>query len=559
MAQTTTLHITRDLAVGRRGMVAAKHPWAAQAALDVLQRGGNAVDAAVTAAFAVGVVEPWMSGIGGGGFLTVQKPSGERAVVDFFARAPLAASPDMYRLEGAAGSDGVGYTGVEGLTNANGPLSVAVPGMAAGMALALDRFGSIDLAQALAPAIRFAETGFPIGWYQSVIVAAEQPRLVGESETARTFYPGGMPTVPGYSQVPAPVVQTDLGRTLRRIANLGPDGFYTGEVAQRMVDHLRERGGILSLADLADYRAVVVEPLVMRYRDRELVLLPYQAGGVTVGEALAILEGFDLQSTGHNSAHSLHLIAEASRRAFADRTLFVGDPDFCDTDWALLSSPEHAARRRAEIDPRRASPPAGLDPAPARNPALTASGCTTHLSVVDTDGTMVSVTQTLTLVFGSGVTAPGTGVVLNDSMSLFDPRPGTVNSVAPAKRPASSMAHVIALQDGVPVLAVGAPGGRRIMDTCLQMVVDVVDYGLDIQTACSAPLLDCSQPSLLADDRLPPATRQRLRDLGHPVEDVTVSPWPRYFASPTGVTLDPATGLRYGGADPFAFGVAIGQ
>jgi gamma-glutamyltranspeptidase / glutathione hydrolase len=172
---------------------------------------------------------------------------------------------------------------------------------------------------------------------------------------------------------------------------------------------------------------------------------------------------------------------------------------------------------------------------------------------------MVSVTQTLTLVFGSGVTAPGTGVVLNDSMSLFDPRPGTVNSVAPAKRPASSMAHVIALQDGVPVLAVGAPGGRRIMDTCLQMVVDVVDYGLDIQTACSAPLIDCSQSSLLADDRLPPATRQRLRDLGHPVEDVTVSPWPRYFASPTGVTLDPATGLRYGGADPFAFGVAIGQ
>ncbi|MDQ6773692.1 MAG: gamma-glutamyltransferase [Candidatus Dormibacteraeota bacterium] len=534
-------------------MVAAKHPWAARAALDVLQRGGNAVDAAVTAAFAIGVVEPWMSGLGGGGFLTLQKASGERAVVDFFPRAPRAARADMYDLVDGVGSDNVGYTGVEGAANADGPLSVAVPGSAAGLALVLRRFGSIELSDALGPAIRFAEIGFPVGWYQTVIMAAEQRRLLREDETARIFYPDGLPVAAGYGQAPLPVVvQPDLARTLRRIAEAGPDGFYRGEVAERIVGHLRDRGGIVSLTDLADYQARVVEPLSLAYRDRELVLLPFQAGGVTVGEALGILAGFDLQSTGHNTATSLHLIAEASRRAFADRAVYVGDPDFCDTDWTMLSSAEYAARRRAEIDDSRAS-------TPARGPTpLTASGCTTHLSVVDADGNMVSLTQTLTLVFGSGVTVPGTGVVLNDCMSLFDPRPGTVNSIAPGKRPASSMAHVIALQDGVPVLAVGAPGGRRIMDTCMQMVTNVIDYGLDIQAACGSPVIDCSQPSLMVDDRIAETTRQRLRSVGHDVVDVSVSFWPRHFASPTGVTVDPQTGLRQGGADIFAEGVALG-
>lgn len=450
------------------------------------------------------------------------------------------------------GSDSVGYTGVEGAANATGPLSVAVPGMAAGLALALERFGTIDLAQALAPAIRFAETGFPVGWYQAVIIASELERILPEAETARTFTPGGVPIVPGYGHTPPALVQADLGRTLRRISEDGPNAFYRGEVADRIVAHLGERGGIMSLADLAEYRPVVLDPLVMQYRDRELLLLPFQAGGVTVGEALGMLEGFDLESSGHNSASSLHLIAEASRRAFADRARYVGDPDFCTTDWAALSSAEYAARSRATIDPRRATAPALIEP------ALSASGCTTHLSVVDKDGGMASLTQTLTLAFGSAVTAPGTGVLLNDSMSLFDPRPGTVNSVDSGKRPSSSMAHIIALQDGVPTLAVGAPGGRRIMDTCLQMVLGVVDYGLDIQTACASPLIDYSQASLLVDDRLPLGTRQRLRELGHAVEDVTVSFWPRHFASPTGVTVDPQTRLRYGGADPFAEGVALG-
>jgi gamma-glutamyltranspeptidase/glutathione hydrolase len=234
-------------------------------------------------------------------------------------------------------------------------------------------------------------------------------------------------------------------------------------------------------------------------------------------------------------------------------------------DWQRLTSPAYATERRAEIDLCRASKPTpgariardGVPTTGAR--ASAGSGCTTHLSVVDSTGNMVSVTQTLTLIFGSGVTVPGTGVLLNDSMNLFDPRPGFANSVAPRKRPASSMAHVIAVRDGRPFLAVGAPGGRRIMDTCLQMTLDVLDFELDIQSACASPLIDASGPELLVDDRLPARTRQTLREMGHDVVDATVSFAPRHFASPTGVMLDADTGLRLGGADPFGYGIAAGR
>jgi gamma-glutamyltranspeptidase/glutathione hydrolase len=310
---------------------------------------------------------------------------------------------------------------------------------------------------------------------------------------------------------------------------------------------------------------VVLEPLVLPYRDVEVVLLPYQAGGPTTGEVLTILDGFDLQALGHNSAAALHLIAEASRRASADRHAYIGDPDFVSIDWARLTSREYCAGRRHEISPGRASRPApGAGIAHTPSAAAVAGGpvdegCTTHLSVVDQDGTMVSLTQTLTLLFGSGVTVPGTGVLLNDSMNLFDPRPGLANSIAPRKRPASNMAHVIAVRDGRPFLAVGAPGGRRILDTCLQMAIDTIDYALDIQSACAAPLIDCSGPELLIDDRLPRSTRDTLRAWGHAVAPVTVSYWPRHFASPTGVMVDLASGLRLGGADPFGIGIAAGR
>ncbi len=560
---STTLRISRDLAVGGQQMVAAKHELAVQAGNDILDAGGNAVDAAVAVGFAIGVVEPWMSGIGGVGFMTIQKASGERAVIDYFGTAPGAARPDMYELTPDFGHSVVGFGGVRGQENTYGPKSVAVPGMVRGMELALTTFGTKSMAEVTASAVRFAEEGFEVGWYQGMLLSSQQDTLQRNAETASIFLQDGKPPAPLFGE-PAPrIVQRDLAQTLRTIGEQGANGFYTGEVASRIAGHMRATGGLITEEDLAGYQAKLVEPLVIPYRDTELVLIPHQGGGVTIGAALRILNGFDLGATGFNTAATLHLIAEASRRGYADRFAYVGDPAFVDIDWARLTSAAYADERRAGIDRDRASKPepgAHIGRTQANLAAVGANeGCTTHFSVVDREGTIVSVTQTLTLIFGSAVTVPGTGIVLNDAMNLFDPQPGSANEIQPGKRPASSMAHVIAVRDGVPVLGVGAPGGRRIMDTCLQMTIDVIDFGLDIATACGAPLIDCAGPELLVDDRIPAATRDRLRAMGHDVVNVPVSFSPRGFASPTGVAVDPTTGLRYGGADPFGMGIAAGH
>ena len=559
----TTQRISRDLAVSRSAMAAAKHPSAVEAALSILAQGGNAVDAAAAAAFAIGVVEPWMSGVGGVGFMTIHMADGERVVVDYFGRAPQAATADMFELTGESRSV-VGFGGVKDEANAYGPLSCLVPGMVGGMATALERWGTKDLRHVVAPAIQLAEEGFEVNWYNGMLLASQQRTLARDAESSRIFLSDGMAPAPLFGDANPRIQQPELAGTLRRIAQHGRDGFYTGETAERIASHLQSLGGLMTVDDLARYQPTVVDPLVITYHDHELVLLPFQGGGITLAETFNILDGLHVETTGHNTAQSLHHIAEASHRAFADRFAYIGDPDYVDIDWDRLGSAAYGHARRDEIDPLHASsarPGGGI-----RRGSVSSSvarqmdgGCTTHLSVVDQHGNMVSITQTLTLIFGSVVTVPGTGVLMNDSMNLFEPIPGRANSIAGWKRPASNMAHVIAAKDGVPVLAVGAPGGRRIIDTCLQMTLNVIDFGLDIQSSCAAPLVDCSAPELLVDTRIAQATRDRLREMGHTVQDAEVSFAPRQFASPTGVTVDPATGLRYGGADPFGIGIAAGH
>ena len=564
MNHETTMRVTRDLAISCNSMVAAKHPSAVHAALDILDKGGNAVDAAATAAFAIGVVEPWMSGIGGVGFMTIQMAGKEPVVIDYFGRAPGAATADMYELTSEERSV-VGFGGVKDQANAYGPLSSAVPGMVAGLAYAVEHYGKKELAEVVGPAAKLADEGFEVNWYNGMLLSSQQKTIQRNPETTRIFLANGAPPAPLFGQPNPRIRQPELAGTLRKIAEQGKDGFYKGEVAEKIAGHLQSLGGIMTADDLARYEPVVTKPIVVPYQGYELVLLPFQGGGITLAETFNILDGLDIRATGHNTAQTLHAIDEASKRSFADRFAFIGDPDYVDIDWEMLASKAYADRRRAEIDSNRASEPKPGDgirrgSGVKQEMAVTMDGgCTTHLSVVDKDGNMVSVTQTLTLIFGSMVTVPDVGVIMNDSMNLFEPIPGRANSIASWKRPASNMAHVIATKDGVPVLAVGAPGGRRIIDTCLQMTLNVLDFDMDIAESCGAALVDCSGPELLADTRIPAATRDRLRAMGHDVVDAEVSFSPRAFASPTGVTVDPETGLRGGGADPFGIGIAAGR
>ncbi len=562
MASETTLNVSRSLAVSRNGMVAAKHPEAVRAALGILEQGGNAVDAAATAAFAVGVAEPWMSGIGGVGFMTIHMADGTRTVIDYFGRAPQAATPDMYELTGE-GRTVVGFGGVKDQANAYGPLSCVVPGMVGGMAAAVAKYGKKDIGDVVGPAVKLAEEGFEVNWYNGMLLSSQQNTIKRDPETERIFLSNGTPPAPLFGAASPRIRQPELAGTLKKIAEHGPDGFYKGDVAERIGEHIQGIGGILTAADLNKYEPVEHDPIVVDYHGYELLLLPYQGGGITLAESFNILDGLDIRATGHNTATTIHHIAEASRRAFADRFAYVGDPEFIDIDWEKLASRAYGEQRRAEIDSNRASQPepgVGIRHERAASATHMDDGCTTHLSVVDKDGNMVSVTQTLTLIFGSAVTVPDVGVLLNDSMNLFEPIPGRANSIAPWKRPASNMAHIVAARDGQPVLAVGAPGGRRIIDTCMQMALNVLDFELDIQSSCSSPLLDASSPDeLLIDDRINQQTRDKLRDMGHNVVDAHVTFAPRAFASPTGVTVDPATGLRNGGADPFGIGIAAGN
>lgn len=561
----TAWDITRREIAAREGIVAAKHPAAAAAGLRVLQEGGNAVDAAVTTAFAVGVAEPWMSGLGGGGFMTIHLASGEDVVIDYFGRAPQAAHAGMFALLPSARPDHLGFTGVREDANNVGHRAVAVPGTVAGLALALERYGTISLARALQPAIELARDGFEVAWHHTLVLAVSRGLLARFPATAAIFLqPSGEVYAPGYDE-PVFLRQPDLAATLERVAAEGPAGFYRGAVARAIVEEQARHGGIMTLDDLAMYEAEVVAPLAVPYRDLTVLHIPGGAGGVTVAAALNMLAGFDLARLGHNSPSALHLTIEASRRAFADRMAFVADPRHTDVPLAGLVSASYADQRRGEIATGRATPEirhgnpsgAGEQQSPVVSALEGSGGCTTHLATIDRAGNAVALTQTLTSLFGSFVTVPGTGVLLNNAMNLFDPRPGRANSIAPLKRPASSMAHMVALRDGRVTFTVGAPGGRRIMDTCLQVFLNMAEYGLSIQAACSAPLIDSSGPETLVDDRIPVGVRDELVAMGHRIAARPATFWPRYFASPTGIQVAPDGTLR-GGADPFGYGVATG-
>lgn len=536
----------------RKGMVVSSHYLASQVGIDILKKGGNAVDAAIAVGFALAVTHPGAGNIGGGGFLIARMASGEVRTFNFREKAPAAAHPRMFLNEKGEYDEEKHH---------NSWLSVGVPGTVAGFALAHEKLGKLPLRDLVAPAIRLAEEGFPLSWKMADDFRDAAPRFRKYPASAAQFLKGD-----GFYEPDEIWKQPDLARTLRRIAEQGRDGFYKGETARLLAAAMKENGGMITEADMAAYQAQELPPLRGTYRGYEILAMrPPSSGGTALIEMLNILEGYDLRETGYGSAAHLHLMTEAMRRAFADRARWLGDPDFNpNLPIERLTSKEHAAALRASIHRMHAS----LSD-PARFSEAFESDETTHYSVMDAEGNAVVVTYTIEAWFGTKIVAPGTGFLLNNEMGDFNPVPGLTdetgkigtdaNLAAPGKRMLSSMTPAIVVKDGKPLLLIGSPGGRTIINTVVQVITNVLDFRMDVAEAIAAPRIHHQWlPDRLNIERrgASPETLARLRSMGH---DVRVSGSSRSQGRAMGIYLDPKSGVRLGASDPRdADGAAIG-
>lgn len=567
------------------GVVAVSHPAAAAAGARVLAQGGNAIDAAAAVQFALNVVEPQSSGIGGGGFMMVHLArTGETFIVDSRERAPAAASADMFA------PDGVPMPFPQASTSG---LAVGVPGTLLGVDTALRHWGTFTLAETLAPAIELAEQGFRVNRFLADDIAQDGDRTQLQSETAAIFRPGGVPLVEGDW-----LVQPDLAQTLKLLAREGAVAFYHGPLAlaiveaqQRARSELGPAGqGRMTVADLAQYQVAIRPPLIGHYRDWTLAgMPPPSSGGLTTLQMLKLLERFPLgdaaQGYGFGSAKTLHVMIEAMRLAFADRAVWIGDDDGAPVPRTGLLHPEYLATRTALIQPnsRMDTPQAG-DPLPwdatatprPRHPRCRPeSPHTTHFSIVDRWGNVVSYTSTIEFTWGSGIIVPGYGFLLNNELTDFNFAPSAnatignpgANDVAPYKRPRSSMAPTLLFRDGKPVAAFGSPGGSTIINSVLNVTLNLIDHGMSLQQAIDAPRLSVThaagrvaceggQPFMQPPFSL--ATQDALRALGHDgLGDTGSEGCQKTIGSVQAIGIDLLTGDRHGAADPRREGTVI--
>ena len=492
---------------GTGGLVAAQHAGAAEVGARVLEGGGNAVDAALAASLALCVLEPWMSGLGGGGFMVIAKPDGAAEVIDFGMVAPARLDPAAYPLVDGRDDELFGWPAVLEQRNLLGPLSIAVPGQAAGLGLAYGRHASMPWADLAAPAIALARRGLPVTWYATLRIAGGASDLIRFDGARDVYLPGGLPPVPNADGTPVHLSLGRLGETLERLAEVGPQDLATGELAHLLVRDVEAAGGMLASDDLARYRARPSAPLLTDHAGATFATPGGLTAGPTFAHALALLRG--KIPRGRPSPAAYAAWAGALLGAYQARLATMGD-----------------------VDDRR-------DPA-----------CTTHLCVVDRAGTTVSLTQTLLSVFGSKIVSPSTGILLNNGIMWFDPRPGGPNAMAPGKRPLSNMCPVIALRDGRPWFALGASGGRRILPAVLQISSMLAESGFDLEDAFHAPRIDVSGgPEVTADRRLSAEVLAHLRDR-FAVREVEHGVLPNLFACPTAVLRDPGTARASGMTDP---------
>ena len=535
----------------QHGMVAAANPAASEAGAEMLRRGGNAVDAAVATSFAISVLRPQSTGVGGGGFLLLYLADrGDSLAIDFRERAPLRASRDMFIRNGEAVSD----------LSRTGPLAVAVPGLVAGLVDVQQRYGSMPLVDVMQPAIRLADEGFPVYPHLARAIAYRADTLRASPATEAVYFREGKALQAGDL-----FVQRDLADTLRAIAVDGKAAFYTGRVAEAIVGHMQAIGGLLTQDDLDRYRVIDRTPVTGTFRGAQVYSMPPPSSGVLLVQMLNVLSGFSVQKLGFRSPAAVHVLTETMRRAFRDRARHLGDSDFVDVPVGRLASSTYADELRAEIDVEAATPSAG---APSeRNAGPLESTSTTHLSVVDAHGNAVATTQTVNLYFGSGVMVPGTGILLNDEMDDFSAQPdkpnafglvgmGEANAIAPQKTPLSSMSPTIVTRDGRVELVVGGPGGSRIISSVLQVMLNVMAHRMTLPDAVGAPRIHHQWfPDTLyleAHDAPEAATLAgRLRATGHTVEIVEWAPGKRSrFGNVQSVHVDPQSGLMTGVSDP---------
>jgi gamma-glutamyltranspeptidase/glutathione hydrolase len=501
----TTFQTEKRPVHAARGMVVTNHPLASAAGAEMLAADGNAVDAAVAALFALTVVEPMMVGIFGAGHAQLLLAGGRHTVIDGYTTAPAAARPDMYRPRSDAWPD---YMEAEGRENSVGVRAVGVPGTLAAWCEMLTRFGALDLEAVTAPAIRHAARGFRVTGYLGECLVEAADDLARFPASARVFLPGGTPLRHGEL-----LVQADYADTLRAIAAEGPPALYGGALGTRVAEHMAREGGLITLTDLRRYRTVERTPVRGTYRGIDVAgCPPPTGGGIHLIQILNMLEGWDVAALGFGTVDGIHLLVEALKIAFADRAAATGDPAFVEVPVARLIARDYAAARRTEIDMAKAGAPA---------PAVAAgSPHTTHVTVADADGNVVAATQTINSLFGSRAMVPGTGMLLNNTMALFDPHPGHVLSVAPGKRMTSSMAPTILLRDGRPLLALGLPGGMRIFPSVLQAMVNVVDHGMSLQEAVEAPRVWTQGQELEVEATVGDDVRAGLAARGHHVVPV---------------------------------------
>ena len=525
---------------GINGMVVTSHFLATRSAMEVLKNGGNAIDAAVTAAFSLAVVQPRSGNIGGGGFMLVSSAAeNEVYAIDYREKAPKAAVENMFlKKDGEADADLSRFS----------HLASGVPGTVAGLALALEKFGTISLQQALSPAIKLAEEGFIVTSRFSLGIAKRAKRLQRWQSTREVFFKeDGSMYQPGDR-----FIQKELAATLQRISDHGFREFYEGETAKLVVDQMEKHGGLITMEDMAEYSPVIRKPVSGMYRGYDIFSMPPpSSGGIHLIQILNILEGFPISELGHNSADTIHLMAEAMKVAYADRSRYLGDQDFVEVPQQGLTSKKYAEHQRQYIYRMAANPSRAVFPG---DPFPYESNETTHFSIVDRYGNAVSNTYTINFSYGSGIVVSGAGFLLNNEMDDFSVKPGVpnaygliggdANKIEPGKRMLSSMSPTIVKKDGKVYLVTGSPGGSRIITTTLQVIMNVIDHGLNIQSAVSAPRIHHQwlPDELRIEEGISPDTVSLLKKMGHKVV--------RKSAMGASQSILVKDGVFYGGSDP---------